>query len=190
LNSSDIDNNRIRDEIRAKKDAVNSVLVSFTVRNNEGERLPAFEQFCDPPANVSSVKAWEVTCQDNVHSTKKAQAFDHPDQFHAHLSEYRFAVSPFGAGYDCYRTYEILLMGSYPIVKSSQLDGMYQGWPVLIVKDWTGVTPELLEQTYHEFMATTWNLERLYNSYWEQRIYRERAALGGSKRRLKYFLTE
>jgi hypothetical protein len=99
-------------------------------------------------------------------------------------------VSPFGAGYDCYRTYEILLMGSYPIVKSSQLDRMYVDWPVLIVKEWTDVTPHLLKHTYKTFMATSWNLDRLYNSYWEQRIYKQRAALGGSKRRLKYFLTD
>jgi hypothetical protein len=165
LDSSDVDNNRIHDDIRAEKDAVNSVLVSFTLGSNEKERRPAFQHFCDPPAH-GVTPAWEVTCQNNVRSTTKQQTFDHSDRFHAHLSECRFAVSPFGAGYDCcYRTYEILLIGSFPIVKSSQLDGMYADWPVLIVKEWTDVTPHLLKHTYKTFMATSWNLDRLYNSY-------------------------
>lgn len=190
LTSADIDNNRIHDAVRARKDAVNSVLVSFSVGSNLEARVPALKYFCDPSKGEASpfhrIGGAMARCNNNFNQVKEGSYMT----FHAHLSEYRFAVSPHGAGYDCYRTYEILLMGSYPIVKASQLDMMYQDWPVLIVKEWTDATPQLLNDTYWKFAATTWNLERLYNTYWEQLIYRKRAALGGPKHRLQYFLTD
>ena len=52
-------------------------------------------------------------------------------------SEYQFVVSPHGGGLDCHRTWEVLLLGSIPIVKSSALDPLYKDLPVVIVKDWS-----------------------------------------------------
>jgi len=51
-------------------------------------------------------------------------------------SEHKFVLSPHGAGLDCHRTWEVLLAGSTPIVKTSILDSLYQDLPVIIVKDW------------------------------------------------------
>lgn len=48
----------------------------------------------------------------------------------------RFGVSPRGAGLDCHRTWEMLYQGMIPIVKSSSLDSLYEGLPVVVVKEW------------------------------------------------------
>ena len=41
------------------------------------------------------------------------------------LSRYRFALSLHGAGADCHRHWEILSVGSIPLIKSSFLDPLF-----------------------------------------------------------------
>lgn len=82
------------------------------------------------------------------------------------LASSQFVLSPRGAGVDCHRTWETLLMGSYPIVKSSFLDVLFEGLPVVIIKDWKVITPEFLEQKYQEFATKEFNFERLFAPYW------------------------
>ena len=60
------------------------------------------------------------------------------------LGRHRFVLSPRGNGLDAHRTWEALLVGAIPVVRSSALDILYEGLPVLIVKDWAHVTPDLL----------------------------------------------
>ena len=55
-----------------------------------------------------------------------------------------FTLSPRGGGLDCHRTWEALVLGSVPVVKSSPLDPLYAGLPVLVVGDWTELTVERL----------------------------------------------
>ena len=67
-------------------------------------------------------------------------------------SEYKFVASPHGGGIDCHRTWETLLVGSIPIVKTSSLDSLYDELPVVIVKEW-------------EECKDIKNLELWYNKY-------------------------
>lgn len=77
------------------------------------------------------------------------------------MRSYKFIISPHGNGLDCHRTYESMLLGSVAIVRSSTLDGLYEGMPILIVDDWKDLTEEVLENyTY------TGDLEKLKLSYW------------------------
>lgn len=82
------------------------------------------------------------------------------------LSNYRFILSPHGNGLDCHRTWEALLVGSIPVVKTSTLDALYQNLPVIIVQDWQEITPAFLEQKYQEIQHTTYNTAKLYMNYW------------------------
>lgn len=86
------------------------------------------------------------------------------------LGEFKFTLSPRGYGIDCYRTYEALLVGTIPIVKTSQLDPLFEGLPVLIVNNWEELTEEFLIQKYEEITSKSYNLEKLYLEYWLQRI--------------------
>ena len=52
---------------------------------------------------------------------------------------YPFVMSAHGNGLDCHRTWEVLCLGCIAIVKTSSLDPLYDGLPVVIVEDWRQV---------------------------------------------------
>jgi hypothetical protein len=84
--------------------------------------------------------------------------------------EYAFVISPHGGGYDCHRLWEALILGCIPIVKTSPIDKLYEGLPVLIVKEWSDVTIDLLTKTILEYKEKEINKEFLYEKlslqYW------------------------
>ncbi len=85
-------------------------------------------------------------------------------------TEFAFVVSPHSNGLDCIRTWEALQFGCIPIVKTSHIDKVYDGLPVLIVKAWEDVTSDLLAQTVAEFRNREWETERLTLAYWVERV--------------------
>ena len=80
--------------------------------------------------------------------------------------KYAFVISPHGNGLDCHRTWEALILGCIPIVKTSGLDKLYDDLPVLIVKDWSNVNKYLLEKTIYDFKNKSFNYEKLTLKYW------------------------
>jgi hypothetical protein len=80
--------------------------------------------------------------------------------------EYAFVASPFGGGPDCHRTWEALILGCIPIVKSSNLDPVFNDLPVLLVKNWSDITQELLDKTIEEFKNKSFKYEKLKLDYW------------------------
>jgi hypothetical protein len=78
------------------------------------------------------------------------------------MKEYKFIVSPFGNGYDCHRTWEALILGCIPIIKSSGLDPMFEGLPVMIVKSWADITRERLDS----FIADKSQMEKITMRFW------------------------
>ena len=85
-------------------------------------------------------------------------------------SQYSFVISPHGGGLDCHRTWEALVLGCIPIVKTSELDSLYTDLPVLIVKEWSDVNEQLLHNTVNEFKNKQFNYDRLLLSYWVKLI--------------------
>lgn len=81
-------------------------------------------------------------------------------------SNFAFVLSPHGNGLDCHRTWEALVIGCIPIVKTSKIDNLYKNLPVLIVKDWSDVTIELLKDTIDSFKNKNFNYDRLTLNYW------------------------
>jgi hypothetical protein len=86
------------------------------------------------------------------------------------LREHRFALSPPGRGLDTHRTWEALMVGTIPIVIRSPLDILYDQLPVLIIDDWSVITPEFLEDRWLEFQKGTYDFSRLYSPYWKQKV--------------------
>jgi hypothetical protein len=88
------------------------------------------------------------------------------DESHKHQMEYAFVLSPYGGGPDCHRTWEALCLGCIPIVKSCGLDPLFENLPVLLVKQWSDVTQELLDSTIQSFKTKTFQYEKLELQYW------------------------
>ena len=95
---------------------------------------------------------------------------------------FAFEVSPRGHGLDCFRTWEALLLGTIPIVRRSPLDPLYaeEEFPVVIVDDWTEVTPVNLARWQRERQeGFTPDLERrLTAGHWIMKIQAASRAVG------------
>jgi hypothetical protein len=82
------------------------------------------------------------------------------------LAKSKFVLSPRGNGIDCHRTWECFLMGAYPVLKTSTLDRLFEGLPVLIVQDWNQIDEEFLNAAYEKMQAQSYRFERAYADYW------------------------
>lgn len=82
------------------------------------------------------------------------------------MAQYKFVVSPFGNGLDCHRTWEALALGCISIIRSSGIDPLFEGLPVMIVNDWSEVTREKLDS----FVPDTGQLQKLQFEYWVRRL--------------------
>jgi hypothetical protein len=84
---------------------------------------------------------------------------------HINQTKYAFVVCPHGNGLDCYRQWEALVLGCIPVVKTSSIDILYDNLPVLIVKDWSDITMELLNSTIDKFKERKFNYDKLKLKY-------------------------
>lgn len=124
---------------------------NFTIQNCYEERWPLYQLFNRAPYCYRPIK----------------KRFD---RYLEDLAASKFVFSPRGVGLDTYRLWESLYLGSYPIVRSSALDPLYEGLPVVVVDQWTDVTESFLTQKYEEMSKNTYQLEKLQMEYWRKEI--------------------
>jgi hypothetical protein len=87
---------------------------------------------------------------------------------------YAFSISPPGNGLDTHRTWEDLSLGCIVIVKTSPLDPLYEGLPVVIVNDWAEITQENMDlwlQKYADAFTNPSYREKLTTRYWIHKIH-------------------
>ena len=65
------------------------------------------------------------------------------------ISKAQFAIAPHGNGQDTHRIWEVLMLGTVPVVLTSALDLLYSAFPIVVIDD----PKELLE---HDFV-TKWS---------------------------------
>ena len=98
------------------------------------------------------------------------------------MAQCKFTLSPKGLGPDCYRTWEALLVGSIPVVRTCQLDPLYEGLPVLIVDQWEEINEEFLHKKYKEITSKKYDISKLYMEYWHNKIFAVKAQFLASYR--------
>jgi hypothetical protein len=85
-------------------------------------------------------------------------------------SQYQFVLSPHGAGLDCHRTWEALLLGCIPIIKAAKINDLFSYLPVVVVNDWKEVNVALLAKARHELMHKNQRKDKLFMSHWKAKI--------------------
>jgi len=96
-----------------------------------------------------------------------------PHQTYTAASTYLFGFSPPGAGWDCYRTYELLLLGVIPIIVSlkSGSHGLFDGLPVIELPygtDFTAYSTEDYLRLMRDYVTSAEFLERDFDDGWER----------------------
>ena len=83
------------------------------------------------------------------------------------MKQYKFVMEPPGRCIDGYRTFEALPLGTIPIVLSSSIDHLRKDLPILIINDFSELTPENLEKEYERIISRNdYRFELLTIDYW------------------------
>ena len=80
--------------------------------------------------------------------------------------KYAFVLSPHGVGLDCHRTWESLALGHIVLVPSSSLDPLFEGLPVIPLKDWNEINAENLRKWLSMGPLSRATKEKLTSDYW------------------------
>jgi hypothetical protein len=102
-------------------------------------------------------------------------------------THYVFSASPPGNGIDCHRTWESLLMGNIVIVMETGLEPLYEGLPVVVVKNYTEVTADKLviwEKQFRDLKYESYK-HRLTNKFWFDKMIKMAAPLKKKKKNNK-----
>ena len=95
-----------------------------------------------------------------------------PLVLYGRASRSKFVFCPSGLGFDTFRLWETLVVGSVPIVESNAagLDRIYASLPVLVVRNYAEVNEDLLHKAYECFYknANIFKYNHLSLSYWRQ----------------------
>ena len=79
-----------------------------------------------------------------------------------------------GLGYDTYRLWETLILGSMPVQERGMgFDRTVYRLPVLLVDDYADLTSDMIRSAYVEalYRADDWEYERLTKQWWERLIF-------------------
>ena len=85
-------------------------------------------------------------------------------------AQYAFTLSPTGNGFDCHRTWEALLLGTIPVVKSTPLDPLYEELPVVILDSWRAFTKDRMKREMDRALTGKFQFEKLTLDYWSRKI--------------------
>ena len=90
-----------------------------------------------------------------------------PKKYLEEIARHRFVISPPGHGPDCYRHWESMYLGSIPVVERSINMDCFADFPMILIDDWSQVTPEFLEHSAKDIEGRSFDRNRLYFGYWK-----------------------
>lgn len=139
-------------ELRATSVKEHLVYMNFAIQEDKPERKKVRKLFLDKPY-----------CKRGTRQPFKTYLKE--------MASCTFAFSPPGLGCDCYRTWEALLVGCIPIVRSSQLDALYEDLPVLVIDRWENINEDFLKREHERITSKKYDIRKLYMEYWIEKIH-------------------
>jgi hypothetical protein len=100
------------------------------------------------------------------------------ERFYIEMGRAKFGIALPGLGYDCFRLWELMLLGTIPVIERGiGFDRSLWRLPALIVDDFADVSTDLLRQAYVDalYHADEFEFHRLRQSYWEELLFRSSA---------------
>jgi hypothetical protein len=154
------------------------IFTKFGINSLKKNRQVLFDALCGSEAErrvLDPMRPDKVSCQNQTlpnHEIYKA------------ASTYLFGLSPPGVGWDCYRTYEYLLLGVIPIIEKRQggSDGVFKDLPVIEVEGITSQnrTRDEYHQILRDYIKSPEFLEndfagwdRMFLNYWRLKLLQE-----------------
>ncbi|CAB9529885.1 expressed unknown protein [Seminavis robusta] len=92
-------------------------------------------------------------------------------QYFHNISHAKFMLSPVGWGLDCYRNYEMLYMGTIPVIETrnrtrDRMFHIFDDLPVAFIDHFDNLTNEWLEAEYRRILQGSYHWEKLTKQYW------------------------
>ncbi|CAB9530837.1 expressed unknown protein [Seminavis robusta] len=92
-------------------------------------------------------------------------------QYLHNISQAKFMLSPVGWGMDCYRNYEMLYMGTIPVIETRNRTHdrwfrIFDALPVAFIDHYDNLTNEWLEAEYRRILQGSYRWEKLTKQYW------------------------
>lgn len=104
-------------------------------------------------------------------TVEPCSSFSNQNNYYKSIKEHAFMLSPPGNGIDCHRTWEILYLGRYPILKNvGKLKELYADLPVVFINKYEELTEQFLQQKLSELKTMRFNYEKLKFKYWKKTI--------------------
>ena len=148
------------------------LLVNFDVKTNPirykllRKGLEEWKAFADTNAYLKEDKFYFT---DSIVDRKLGMKVVNKDYYDL-ISQYKFILSPPGAGEDCHRTWEALYVGCIPVVIKSSISELYEGLPVLVVDSWDDINEDFLNKKWEEMSKIEYDRSELTLEYWYDKI--------------------
>jgi len=153
----------IWDSIHTMQHTIRKDRLLFASASSWGPR-PQILRCVSSKFTVDEFEGHVDTKKDEMAQTKADRA-----RYYEKLASAKFGLSLPGLGYDCFRTWELLTLGTVVVTERGiGFDRTFWRLPVLLVDDFADVTPDLLRNAYVEavYRADDFEFERLKQSYW------------------------
>ncbi len=82
------------------------------------------------------------------------------------IANFRFVLCPSGLGWDSYRIWETIILGSIPILKENEFTINLRNLPCIIIKQWSDLTFDLLNQEFDRIIKSQFDFSLISNDYW------------------------
>jgi len=139
-----------------------NVLLSFNVNTNPLHRKPIYDLLSN-----------EDYVDIRIFSSNDRYDKNFMINYYKEIKRHKFVVCPLGTGPDCHRYWEVLYLGTIPIIqKHIALDPFFENdkLPVLYIDKITDINVKLLEYEYNRIKTKKYDLSILDFSYWENKI--------------------
>lgn len=145
----------IKTEITKDKD----ILLTFNIKTNPSHRVGVYNHFLNKPFTT-----------ERKYSNIDRKNGDFIKNYLKDVKRHKFVLCPWGNGYDCHRNWEVMYLGSIPIIQKHPSLDYYEDLPVWLIDNWSEVTKENLENKYLEIIDKSYDLNKLYINHWEEKI--------------------